>query len=135
MSTSPPKGGRRSLARAGFAYLLAALFCALFGAVYALFGHGVYSYFMMYAFAFPLAGGALPCWGLALSRRGKLPGKAVSLLWRCGIATLTAGSLVTGVLEIYGTTNRLTLAYWLAGGGLLAACAAVYLLEPRFSRK
>ena len=41
-------------------YLAAALFCALFGAVYEIFSHEVYSYPMIYAFAIPLAGGALP---------------------------------------------------------------------------
>ena len=40
-------------------YAAASLFCALFGAVYELFSHEVYSYSMIYAFIIPLAGGAL----------------------------------------------------------------------------
>lgn len=41
-------------------YLFISLFCILFGAVYELFSHEVYSYFMLYAFVIPLGGGALP---------------------------------------------------------------------------
>lgn len=48
-------------AKISLGYLLSALFCALFGAVYELFSHEVYSYSMIYAFLFPLAGGTLPC--------------------------------------------------------------------------
>jgi hypothetical protein len=40
--------------------LAATLFFAFFGAVYEAFGHGVYSYFMIYAFAFPPADGRSP---------------------------------------------------------------------------
>ena len=39
------------MAKTGFAYLLAALFCALFGFVYERFSHEVYSGFMIYAMA------------------------------------------------------------------------------------
>ena len=35
-------------------------FLALFGAIYEIFSHEVYSYFMLYAFAIPLAMGLLP---------------------------------------------------------------------------
>ena len=41
-------------------YLVISCFCALFGAVYELFSHEVYSFYMIYAFAFPMVGGALP---------------------------------------------------------------------------
>ena len=42
------------------AYLLAAVCCAAFGAIYECFSHGVYSYYMTYAFMIPLLAGALP---------------------------------------------------------------------------
>ena len=95
--------------------LIAALFCALFGAVYEAFGHGVYSYGMLYAFAFPLALGVLPLYLIEILR-APYPGKALRELWHAGIAALTVGSIVTGVLEIYGTTNPLTVVYWILGG-------------------
>ena len=101
------------------AYLLSALGCAIFGAVYELFSHQVYSRFMIYAFAFPLLLGAIPFF--LLRKRGKpFPGKAAELV-HAGVAALTVGSMLQGVLEIYGTSNPLTIAYWAAGGALTAA--------------
>ena len=104
----------KSMAKTGFVYLFISLFCALFGAVYEIFSHEVYSYYMLYAFVFPLAGGALPFFSLAFSSR-PTPGRISLNLYHSGIATLTVGSILQGVLEIYGTTNRLVLTYWLAG--------------------
>ena len=101
--------------------LFAALFCVLFGAVYELFSHGVYSYGMLYAFVFPLVLGVLPLLLLTMLR--------------APIATLTVGSIVSGTLEIYGTTNPLTLVYWIAGGALTVLGAAVYLISLSESRK
>ena len=103
-------------------YVAAALFCALFGAVYEIFSHEVYSYPMIYAFAIPLAGGALPFLATAagLVRRWRFPGVVSRSLYHAGIAVLTVGSILRGILEIYGTTNMLLWAYWIAGGLLVA---------------
>ena len=43
-----------------FGYLAVTAACVLLGAVYETFSHGVFSYYMIYAFAFPLAGGVIP---------------------------------------------------------------------------
>ena len=99
-------------------YLLSTLLCALFGAVYELFSHEVWSCFMICAFALPLLLGAIPFFLLRM--RGKpFPGKAAELV-HAGVAALTVGSILQGVLEIYGTSNPLTISYWLAGGTLTA---------------
>jgi len=108
--------------------LAASLFCALFGAVYELFSHGVYSYGMIYAFAFPLVLGVLPLL-LITMLRAPYPNRFARSAYHAGIAALTVGSLVSGALEIYGTTNPLTLVYWIAGGTLTAAGAAAYLVS------
>lgn len=103
---------------------MAAVVCALFGAVYERFSHGVYSYRMIYAFAFPLLLGVLPLY-LIEALRAPLPGHIRWGLYHAGVATLTVGSLVSGALEIYGTTSPLIAVYWIAGealtllGGLL----------------
>ena len=99
--------------------LFATLFCAVFGAVYEAFSHGVYSYGMIYAFAFPLVLGVLPFMLLTMLRM-PCPNRLARGVYHAGIATLTVGSIVSGVLEIYGTTNPLTLVYWIAGGILVA---------------
>lgn len=100
-------------------YLLATALCALFGAVYERFSHGVYSYFMIYAFACPLLLGAIPFFLLLRSGR-PLPCRGAMDCIHAGVSALTVGCVMTGVLEIYGTTNPLTLFYWVAGGALLA---------------
>ena len=60
MSISVDPGSRDRYASVVGAYLLSTVICALFGAVYELFSHEVYSYYMIYAFAFPLLLGAAP---------------------------------------------------------------------------
>ena len=59
MFTSDINANRRKASRTSLIYLIVSLFCALFGAVYEMFSHEVYSYYMIYAFAFPLIGGTL----------------------------------------------------------------------------
>ena len=39
-------------------YLLISVFCAVFGVIYELFGHGVFSFFMAFCFLPALGGGA-----------------------------------------------------------------------------
>lgn len=102
------------MAKTGFVYLFLSVFCAFFGAVYEYFSHGVYSYFMLYAFAFPLVGGVLPFFTIAFSGCG-VPRRISLNLYHSGIAAWTVGSIFQGVLEIYGTTNRLAAVYWIAG--------------------
>jgi len=106
-------------------YLLVSIVCAAFGAIYELFSHEVYSYFMLYAFLFLLIGGTLPFFVLACSRV-RLPDEIACGLYHAGIAALTVGSLFTGVLDIYGTTNRLTAVYWIVGAGLVVLGAGKY---------
>ena len=94
-------------------------FLALFGAVYELFSHEVYSYFMIYAFAIPLTLGVL-IYALLLIFR-KYPGRAALNLWNSGIAAISVGCVFRGVLEIYGTTNSLCVVYPVSGLLLLTA--------------
>lgn len=115
-------------AKRGLIYLAASLVCAVFGAIYEAFGHGVYSYCMIYAFMFPLAGGALPFYIMAFAGKKSPPRFAVNL-YGAGIATLTVGSLLKGVLELYGTTNSLVNVYRVAGTVLVAAGAVLFAIR------
>ena len=109
----------RNAGKTALTYLLISLFCALFGAIYELFSHGVYSFYMIYAFAFPLAGGTAPFLIMASVKVKRYPARVSRNLYHSGIATFTAGSLVNGVLEIYGTTNALSVCYPIAGTALI----------------
>ena len=106
------------------------VFCALFSAVYEAFSHGVYAYGMLYAFAVPLLGGLFPAL-LLLKRDGELPADLSMQLWHFGISALTVGALFSGALEIYGTTSRLTIVYWLAGGVCLLLAVLTGVFVPR----
>ncbi|MCD8117678.1 MAG: hypothetical protein LUE21_11335 [Oscillospiraceae bacterium] len=127
MSTSATEHARLTAARTAFVYLLAAVFCMVFGAVYEHFSHNVYSWYMIYAFAFPLLGGGVPFCAMTLLDRCPVPSRLPLNLYNSGIATLTVGSVFQGVLAIYGTTSRLTRVYWTAGIVLTAAGAVLYL--------
>ena len=108
-------------------YLFVSIFCAFFGAVYERFSHGVYSYFMLYAFAFPLALGTLP--EILRGLRGAEPSPISAQLWGAGVAALTVGSIFRGILDIYGTSSPLSIVYWIVGGLLLLSGALSGLLK------
>ncbi len=108
-----------SLKRNLLGSIVGTVFIALFGAVYEVFSHEVYSYYMIYAFAVPLVLGVL-LYSLLLILK-KYPGKAAMNLWNSGIAALSVGCVFRGVLEIYGTTNSLIVVYSIAGFVFLIA--------------
>ena len=119
MFTSDKPVSEKQYAAVIGAYLLATVFCAIFGAVYELFSHEVLSCFMICAFALPLLLGAIPFF--LMRKHGKtFPGKTADLI-HAGVAALTIGSILQGALEIYGTSNPLMVVYWAAGGTLTAA--------------
>ncbi len=81
---------------------------------------------MLLAFLFPLLGGALPCALLMRTPRCAQPGVLSRCLYDSGLAALTVGSIFRGVLEIYGTTSRLSAVYWICWITLCALGLAVY---------
>ena len=118
---------KQRAARYSLVYLAVTLFVAVFGAVYEHFSYEVWSLFMIYAFAVPLALGALPLSVITVTSL-RAPGRAVYNLQASGIAALTVGSLYKGMLEIYGTDNVLTNVYWGLGAAFTAASLIGYLI-------
>lgn len=128
-------------------YLFVTIFCAAFGAIYEHFSFGVYSVYMTYAFGFPLVLGVFPFFRRGMNgeqemrkgrelngsrkiRRFEEPNenersakaridRRPEKCWHAGVATLTVGSMVRGVLDIYGTDSPFILWYWVIGAGLL----------------
>ena len=127
MSISDINRGRRRLLRHALIFLYASLFLAFFGAVYERFSHSVYSYYMIYAFAIPLALGTLPLLLLGLGR-GRMPSRLTVNCWYSGIAAMTVGSVFKGVLDIFGTTKKLLIVYPIVGGLLLLGGLLSYIL-------
>lgn len=126
MSISDIKSSKKTVLKHAFGNFLAALFCVLFGAVYELFSHDVFSYFMLYAFCFPLVLGTLPMLIMYMTKFSHMPSRVVLNLYNSAIATLTFGSLFEGVLEIFGTMNDLTAVYWIVGFSLLLISVVLY---------
>ena len=114
-----------------FYYLLIALAVMAFGAVYKAFGHGVYSWYMLYAFAFPLFGGTLPFLSIGLCSGKPYPTQTCISFYHCGIATWTVGSIGRGVLEIYGTTNALVGDDWVVVGILIIAEMGIKVISHK----
>ncbi len=132
MYTSDKAVSERRYAAVIRAYLLSTVCCAFFGAVYEMFSHEVWSCFMICAFAFPLLLGALPFF--LMRKRGRpFPGWTADLI-HAGAAALTVGSVLQGVLEIYGTSNPLTIACW-AAGGILTAIGWLLTFKKRTGRE
>ena len=76
----------------------------LFGLVYEVFSHNVFSNYMIFAFAIPLILGAIVSiimYGLKTQKVTRWQNN----LYNASVATLTVWSIVNGILEIYGTTN------------------------------
>lgn len=163
-----------------FIFLAAGIFCAVFGQIYEIFSHEVYSFYMIYAFLIPLVPGAflnlLIVWRIVrkerrmriseaaarnadreyaeqymdryaaagaeasadaaaqyeMSERAEksaeagvfFPGRFTRHAWNSGLAALTVGCIFQGVLEIYGTTNKLIVVYPITAAVLL--CVAVF---------
>lgn len=119
---------QKRFAKMGYIYLLISMFCLLFGAVYEHFSHEVYSAYMIYAFVFPLVGGTFLFMSLSLFAHRHFPGRAALKLYHAGIATLTVGSIIEGVMEIYGTTNDMLWIYWFVGFGFAGIGLLLYVL-------
>ena len=78
----------------------------------------------------PLVGGALLFFLMGYFQ-WKIPGKVSRSLWQFGIAALTVVVCCRAFLEIYGTTNRLMIVYWVTGGAFLIGGAAAYFAGGR----
>ena len=105
-------------------YLGISVFVFIFGQIYEYFSHGVYSSYMMYAFLIPFIGLFIPSFlnNLILKRTVS---DNVTLPWKCGIATLSAGSIYKGILEIYGTSGTFEMVYLIIGSVLCIMAAII----------
>lgn len=129
LCTSDIETNKYSALKTALTYVIITILCALFGAIYELFSHEVYSYFMIYAFATPLVLGTLPYLCLAISKKNIFPNSISRNLHHSGVATLTVGSIIKGVLDIYGTTNHLCAYYWIIGVILVTIGITLFLFN------
>ena len=119
---------RKKYAETVRAYLIISVLCAVYGMIYELFGHKVYSLYMIFAFVIPLLGGFVPSI-IMYALKVKRCRAAADGLYRSGIAALTVGSIIKGVLEIYGTTNALSRLYLYVGAALTILGIVLFLWD------
>lgn len=125
---------RRAWCRRALIFTVWSVLCAIFGAVYELFSHGVYSYSMIYAFAIPLAGGTLPSLIMAILSR-PCRRKIAFELYVFALCSACLGSIVGGVLEIYGTSSRLLpLFYVLTGLSVLVSAVSKVISALKYRK-
>lgn len=105
-------------------YLGISVFVFIFGQIYEYFSHGVYSSYMMYAFLIPFIGLFIPSLLNNLILKRTISDN-VTLPWKCGIATLSAGSIYKGILEIYGTSGTFEMVYLIIGSVLCIMAAII----------
>ncbi len=108
-------------------YIFFTIFILVFGQIYEHFSFGVISNYMIYAFLIPLILGLLINTIIYFIKI--VPSKMGSCLYNNGIITLTVGSILRGVLDIYGTTNMYLKIYLYAGVLLIIAGIILYIIN------
>lgn len=94
-----------------YKYFIISMVFLVFGFIYELYGHGVYSYYMIYAFVVPLTLGFI-VYGLIYKFHFYQYLSDIGMsIYNSFILALTLGSTMMGFLEIYGTTNKLIFVY------------------------
>ena len=105
--------------------------------IYAIFGHGVRSDAMTWMFLYPLIGGTLfyLLIELLIPWINRLVGYRVFFnIYNSGIATLTTGSFLEGILDIAGTSSPYVTVFY-AAGWLLIASGLILLTMLAVNRK
>lgn len=98
-------------------YIIASISAVIFDRIYSLFSHGVSSAYMTFMFLYPLVGGALVyCLIYFFQKNLKFENLRLSFnFYNSGIAILTIGSLLEGILQIAGTSSDYTIYYFIFG--------------------
>ena len=78
----------------------------------------------------PVCLGIVPFLGIYLFELC-LPSRIVTQLYASGVMTLTVGSIMRGVLDIYGTTNSMLVLYLYAGTALCTAGTVAFVYTNR----
>ena len=117
MSTSVTNPSKKRFKKIALSYMLLTLFFFAFSRIYESFSFGETSIHMHYLFALPLAGGSL----LLLFMKIIPTLSRLSLnLWNSAVATMTAGMLFRGIVNLSGRSTTLDIPYWYIGASFVA---------------
>lgn len=124
-------GKKYSLKKTVIVYLAVSVFTFAVNKIYAIFGHGVSSDAMTWMFLYPLIGGALfyLLIGLLLPEINRFAGyRIIYNIYNSGIAILTVGSLLKGIMEIAGTSSSYLKFYDMTGYGFIVFGLIILIL-------
>ena len=107
-------------------YVFTTLSCIAFNYIYSLFSHGVSSPFMSYAFVFSLVLGVV---GFIVFGRLNLNNRIAFNLYNAGIATLTVGSILRGIIDIAGADTTYPVYYFFVGTVFVAIGGLMYFYQ------
>ncbi|HEL1541070.1 TPA: hypothetical protein U1312_001045 [Streptococcus suis] len=116
LSTSVTNQTSGRTARTFITYLATTAFLFIFSHIYESLSYGEVSVFMHYMFCVTLIGGGLLL-GL-LTIKPNLS-RLTFNLWNSGVATITAGFLLRGIINLSGRSTTLDQPYWFVGAGFL----------------
>lgn len=105
--------------------------CLLFSFVYEQFSHQVYSGYMVGLFAIPLVLGVVPRVIMIVKPALDRGGPWAKTVHAFAVATLITGSLLQGIVEIYGTTSGAIKYYFIAGCVLLLVSLILWIFDAR----
>lgn len=116
MSTSVTNPSKKRLRKTVISYSLITLFFFIASRIYESFSFGESSVHMHYLFAVPLVGGL----GILILMRVIPQLSRLSLnLWNSAVATISAGVLFRGIVNLSGRSTTMDLPYWYAGLALV----------------
>ncbi|HEM5998608.1 TPA: hypothetical protein U2B30_002067 [Streptococcus suis] len=116
LSTSVTNQTSTRTPRTFITYLATTAFLFIFSRIYESLSYGEVSFFMHYMFCVTLIGGALLLGMLTLKPNLS---RMTFNLWNSGVATITAGSLLRGIINLSGRSTTLDQPYWFIGAGFL----------------
>ena len=132
MSTSVTNSTTR-FSRTFISYLAIAAFLFIFSRIYESLSYGEVSVFMHYMFCATLVGGILL---LGLLQVKPNLSRITYNLWNSGIATITAGCLLRGIINLSGRSTTLDQPYWHVGAGFLAlSLITLFISDTRRTRQ
>ncbi|WP_313176307.1 hypothetical protein [Streptococcus parasuis] len=132
MSTSVTNSTTR-FSRTFISYLAMAAFLFIFSRIYESLSYGEVSVFMHYMFCATLVGGIVL---LGLLQIKPNLSRMTYNLWNSGIATITAGCLFRGIINLSGRSTTLDQPYWYVGAGFLAlSLITLFISDTRRTRQ
>ena len=110
-------------------YFILSLIFLFFGFIYEQFSHNIYSSYMIYAFLFPLIMGTIIYIIIDKTKINDLLNPQAMSFYNSSILTFSLGSIIQGVLDIYGTTNKLVFYYLIVGIILLMISLIINIIN------